>query len=200
MLHKSALRRLCGAVAAAFLAIQAVGVAQAAEGYAVFAQRLLTHPPAGASIAPDIEATILAATNAYRASKGLPALKPAPAHLRMAARAQAMDLLQSASMGHTSSNGYGFASRMRALQPGNMVLPVMAENAARQRKPGLSDGQKARDIVQQWINSGGHRRNLANRSYVTIAVGAVKRGEDVYAVQIFAGPAVKTNMFFNDAQ
>lgn len=173
------------------------GPGQAAEGYAALVQRVNANPPGGVAFMPDVEAAILAGTNAYRRSKGLPALKPADENLVQAARAQALDLLQTGSMGHTSSDGRNFESRMRALNPGQMFLPAMAENAARQRKPGLSDMEKANDIVQQWIKSGSHRRSLANRSYVSVAIGAVKRGDHIYAVQIFMGPKVKTNMNLN---
>jgi uncharacterized protein YkwD len=63
----------------------------------------------------------------------------------------------------------------------------------------LSDMERAQNIVQQWIKSPGHRRNMANRSFTVIAIGAVKRGDQIYAVQIFSGPTVKTNMTFGNA-
>lgn len=171
--------------------------ATARETYQAFVTRMLAAPPAGAAVETDIEGAILSATNSYRIKKGLKPLQRDHTRLTDAARAQAMDLLATGTMGHASSTGFGFESRMRALHPGQMFLPAMAENAARQRKPGLSDMAKAADIVQQWINSSGHRKNLASRSYVTVAIGAVKRGDEVYAVQIFSGPDVRTNMNLN---
>jgi uncharacterized protein YkwD len=170
----------------------------ARETYTEYANRILASEDGGTLVRPDLEAAVLRATNAYRASKGLAALKPVKAKLLLAARAHAMDLLLNAEMGHTSSTGHGFESRMRAFYPGQLALPTMAENAARLRNAQLADAAKAQRLVAQWIGSSGHRRNMTNRSYTTIAIGVVSRGDDVYAVQIFSGPQVKTNMFGNN--
>jgi uncharacterized protein YkwD len=172
-----------------------VSAAEARETYVQFAERLLAQPPESAEVRPDVEAAILRATNSYRASKRYPALKAADEKLLKAARAHAMDLLASSAMGHTSSTGYGFESRVRAFYDGQMVLAPMAENAARLRNSKLLDAEKAQALVQQWIKSPGHRKNLVNRTYTSAAIGVVMRGDDVYAVQIFSGPTVKTNLF-----
>lgn len=134
------------------------------------------------------------ATNAYLKANGLLPLKKAEETLLTAARAQAMDLLIQGGMGHVASTGHDFEARMRAFHPGQMFLSPMAENAARLRNTDLSDSAKAQALVQQWIESSGHRKNMINRTYVNIAVGVVSRGKDVYAVQIFSGPVVKTNL------
>jgi uncharacterized protein YkwD len=172
-------------------------VAQARETYVAYATRILESPPDGAGVSADIEAMVLRATNAYRAEKGLPALKPASGVLKQAARAHAMDLLLQGGMGHTASTGHDFGSRIRAFHEGQMFLAPMAENAARLRKSKLSGAAQAQALVKQWIGSSGHRRNMTNRTYVTMAVGVALRGEDVYAVQIFSGPTVKTNLIGN---
>jgi uncharacterized protein YkwD len=183
------------AVAVALLLIfvnQHQGLAR--ETYVQFAGRLLGAPPAGVKIRPDLEAAVLLGTNGYLSSKGLKPLRPASEILLQAARAQAMDLLLQGGMGHVSSNGYDFESRIRAFHQGQMFLAPMAENAARLRNSDLSDSAKAQALVQQWVTSSGHRKNMVNRTYMTMAVGVVSRGKDVYAVQIFSGPVVKTNM------
>jgi uncharacterized protein YkwD len=168
--------------------------ALARETYSQYAERILAQPPEGAEVRPDLEVAVLRATNAYLSSEGLKPLKKADEILLKAARAQALDLLQQGGMGHISSTGHNFESRMRAVHPGQMFLSPMAENAARLRNTELSDSAKAQALVQQWIKSQGHRKNMVNRTYVTIAIGVVSRGKDVYAVQIFSGPTVKTNM------
>jgi uncharacterized protein YkwD len=179
---------------ALLLIVFPAGFAQARETYVEYAKRILAEPPEGAAIRPDLEAGVLRATNAYLATKGLKPLKPATETLQTAARAQAMDLLSQGGMGHVSSNGYNFESRVHAFFPGQMFLSAMAENAARLRNSSLSDSAQAQALVQQWITSASHRKNMTNRTYVMIAVGVVSRGNDIYAVQIFSGPAVKTNM------
>lgn len=166
----------------------------ARETYAHFAERIVSQPPEGVAIRDDLEAAVLRATNAYRATKRLTPLKPANETLQLAARAQALDLLQEAAMGHIASTGHDFAARMHALHPGQMFLPVMAENAARLRNTKLNDAEAAKALVEQWIKSPDHRKNMSNRSYVTVAIGVAKRGHDIYVVQVFSGPTVKTNM------
>jgi uncharacterized protein YkwD len=177
-----------------------VSESHARETYQQFSQRLLATPPKGSVIKPDLEVAILMATNSFRKSKGLRALKPASEELRNAARVQAMDLLDMGKMGHVASTGHDFAARMRALRPGQMILPVMAENAARQTKKKLSSAENASSLVQQWITSASHRRNMADASFVTIAIGVVQRGDVVYAVQIFSGPDVKTNFMMQSSE
>lgn len=105
-----------------------------------------------------------------------------------------MDLLGQGGMRHVSSGGHAFESRIRALKPGQMFLPSLAENAARLRNSSLSDASKAQALVAQWVKSTSHRKNMVNRTYVTVAIGVVSQDDDVYAVQIFSGPEVKTNM------
>jgi uncharacterized protein YkwD len=178
------------------IAMMATGLpAHARDTYGQYAQKLLSNPPDGANIRTDLEAKVLNATNSYRASQGLPALKPASKTLLFVARAHAMDLLVNASMGHTASTGHGFESRIRALSGGQMALAAMAENAARVRNSSLSEDQRASRLVQMWVGSSGHRKNLVNKSYTAIAIGVAVRGDDVYAVQVFTGPTVKTNMW-----
>jgi uncharacterized protein YkwD len=170
------------------------GVAQARETYVQYAERIIANPPGGAEVRSDLEAAVLRATNAWRSSKRLPPLKPAKGVLQVAARAHAMDLLSMGVMGHTSSTGHDFGSRMRAFKPGQMFLAAMGENAARLRKSKLSDSEKAQALVAQWVKSSSHRKTMGDRTYVAMAVGVVSLGDTVYAVQIFTGPEVKTNM------
>jgi uncharacterized protein YkwD len=169
-------------------------VVAAQETYVQYANHLVTSPPDGASFSPSLEGAILAAANAYRRSQGYSVLKPASAKVAFAARAQAMDLLVQGRVGHVSGNGYNFESRMRALKPGVMNLPAMGENAARSTRHGLSDAETAAYIVQQWIKSSAHRKAMVSRDYLTVATGVARRGEDTYAVQIFVGPEVKSNL------
>ncbi len=190
---KSSRRNSIGLCLALLLLVGAPNV-EARETYVAYATRILAEPPGGAEIREDLEAAVLRATNSYRASKKYSALQPADKILQKAARAHAMDLLAQAAMGHTSSTGHGFESRIRAFHDGQMILAPMAENAARLRNSKLSDAEKAQALVQQWIKSSGHRKNMINRTYTSVAIGVVTRGNDVYAVQIFSGPKVKTNL------
>jgi uncharacterized protein YkwD len=168
--------------------------ALARETYVQLANRLVDQPPNGAVVRTDLEAMVLRATNSYRATLKLPPLKPGNAILMLGARAHAMDLYAQQGMGHVSSGGHDFESRMRALNKGQMFLAPMAENAARLRNTSLSDAKQAQALVTQWVKSSGHRKNMVNRTYMTVAIGVISQGEDVYAVQILSGPEVKTNL------
>ncbi len=147
----------------------------------------------GTRFRPDLELVVERLVVAYRKDQGAGGLRVALS-LRAAARAQAMDLALHSMMGHLSSTGLGFDSRMRVVKGGAIFLPAMGENAARVRSGGPANASKAAKLVQQWIGSSGHRRNMVNRSYVAVATGVVQKGDQLYAVQIFTGPEVNTNL------
>lgn len=167
----------------------------ARETYAAFVARITQSLPDGASYRDDLEQVLLTSANAYRADKGLRPLKAGGGMLAAAARAHAADMMLNGFVGHTSSTGAGFESRMRALHPGVLMLPRMAENAARERSNGNADEAKARKLFQQWVKSSAHARTLRSRDYVSVATGVVEKDGKLFAVQIFEGPKLKTNMF-----
>ena len=165
----------------------------AQETYVHLANRLNELPPNGVTFSPSLEVGLLKAVNAYRRSQGVNALQPADGPLHRAARAQAMDLLGQGRVGHTASNGFGFESRMRAIHNGQL-LPVMAENAVRSTRNGLSDPEIVGYLMHQWRNSPPHRKAMLSRDFVSVATGVARRGHVVYAVQVFSGSPVKTNI------
>lgn len=190
-----ATRRMFATGLLAALATAAAKPVLARETYAAFVARINQSLPGGASYRDDLEQVLWQAANAYRSSKGLKPLKRANEILAAAARAHAADMMMNDFVGHTSSSGAGFESRMRALHPGAMMLPRMAENAARERSKGPPDDAKAQKLFQQWVHSGPHARTLRSRDYISVATGVAERDGKLYAVQIFEGPQLKTNMF-----
>ena len=116
----------------------------------------------------------------------IPAGEPA---LRDAARAQAIDMMLNGYVGHKASSGHEFDSRMRAfLGSPIMMMPRMAENAARDTQKGEADAGKARRLFQQWVESRPHRKTLLNGGYKFVSTGVVQRGNKIWAVQIFFAP------------
>jgi uncharacterized protein YkwD len=92
-------------------------------------------------------------------------------------------------VGHKSSSGHEFDSRMRAfLGSSIMMMPRMAENAARDTQKGEVDVGKARRLFQQWVKSRSHRKTLLNSGYKFVSTGVVQRGNKIWAVQIFFAP------------
>lgn len=166
----------------------------ARETYTAFAARMVAQAQSEHDVRADLEAELVQLANRYRASKHLPILRVDNAN-QAAARAHAMDMMLGNFMGHVASTGHDFDSRMRALRGGGMmVLPAMAENAARVSKPGLVDNVMAAGLFQQWVKSPPHRHALLSRDYVAVATGVVSKGGVLYADQIFVGPQVQTNM------
>lgn len=165
----------------------------ARETYVQASTRLAAQAVAENLVRADLEAELFRLTNAYRAAKGLPALAVDSVMLNEA-RAHALDMLNQGRVGHVASTGHNFESRMRALRPGTMVLPIMGENAARVSKPGDVNTAMAASLFQQWVKSPPHRKAMLARDFVKLAVGAVSKGGTLYADQIFTGPEVKMNM------
>jgi uncharacterized protein YkwD len=180
--------------AAIVVLMAGTGVVAARETYGAFVARMAEAPPAGETYRPDLEATLLTAANDYRAGRGLPPLKNDPS-LLAAARAHAADMAAGDFVGHRASTGQDFEGRMHALFPGQMMLPMMGENAARDRSHGPADGAKALRLFQQWVKSPPHARTLRARDFVAVATGVVERNGVLYASQIFVGGALHTNMF-----
>jgi uncharacterized protein YkwD len=186
---------VAGCMALCLLGFAAPG-AGARETYASFVARVNAGLPAGENFRPDLEKLLLQLANSYRASKGLPALKAAP-DLTPAARAHAADMAEHDFVGHRASLGQEFEGRMRALNPGVMMLPMMGENAARERSAGPADAAKAKKLFQQWLDSPSHARALRSRDFAFSALGVVEREGKLFADQIFRGPQVHTGILGN---
>lgn len=159
-----------------------------AKTYRETALASLRNLPADARLRADLEAAIAGQANAYRKSKGIASLQ-ASSRLRDAARAQAVDMMLNGYVGHKSSSGHEFDSRMRAFVGNSlMMMPRMGENAARDTQKGDADEGKARRLFQQWVDSRPHRKTLLNSSYKFVSTGVVQRGNKIWAVQIFFAP------------
>lgn len=108
---------------------------------------------------------VFALTNAERAEAGCkPLTRDAVAG--KAAQRYAQQMSRSGELSHTGSDGSNFVERMRAAghdDPG-------AENIAK--------GQdSAAEVVQQWMDSPGHRENILDCSLTTLGVGHTDEGD-----------------------
>ena len=154
-----------------------------AEPYQQFAARMV----ASGQFRSDIEKLVFQKLNAYRVSQGRAPLAFEPS-LTFGARAHAQDMATHSFMGHRSSNGYDFPSRMSALIPNRGQLPDMGENAADTVMTGLSADAIAEKLTQMWIHSAGHRFNMVSRNFTKAAVGVAIVGNKAYGDQLFQGP------------
>ncbi|MGI9481416.1 MAG: CAP domain-containing protein [Hyphomicrobiales bacterium] len=149
----------------------------------------MTQLPAGSRVRPDLEAYLNQLASSARKRAGRKPLK-ASNKLNGAARGQAADMLLGNYVGHHSRSGYRFSARFAAYA-GKDFQGRHGENAARDRHRGAVNKAKAKRLFNQWMNSGGHRRNLLNRSYAYVSTGAIQKGNHLYAVQIFWEPGQK---------
>ncbi len=159
----------------------------AAKTYVEIARDMLKNLPGDARIRDDLETELLVQANAYRAGRGVGALKPSKL-LQEAARAQAADMMLNNFVGHRSSSGYEFDSRVRYFLGNPAQIPQMAENAARDTQEGDADTGKADRLFQQWVHSAPHRKSLINSGYMFVSTGVVQRGNRIWAIQIFFAP------------
>jgi uncharacterized protein YkwD len=164
-----------------------VPVTVRAETYVQFAKGLVSSLPTDSQFRDDLENQLAKEANSFRSGKGVKPLT-ASKQLQLAARAHAVDMMLNNFVGHRSSRGQEFDSRMSAFLGGGrpmMMLPRMGENAARDTQKGEANSAKASRLFQQWVDSRPHRKALLNGSYRFVSTGVVQRGNKIYAVQIF---------------
>lgn len=158
--------------------------AQASAAYRAYAEQLAKEPPGTVIIRPDLEALFDTLAQRTRAEKKRKPLTSSW-QFKIAARAQAIDMVLGDYVGHKSLKGHSFHARFAAFAENPDRYPARGENAARERSSGAPGEAKARRLFDQWLRSGGHRRILLNRSYNHVSSGVVQKGNHLYAVQIF---------------
>jgi hypothetical protein len=133
-----------------------------------------------------VESLVIDGTNRYRASQGLGTVSPNP-RLEQAARAFANQLADGGAFSHDSG---GTTPEIRIRRAGYREC-VVAENLARRYDTaGYTTRDLAQKLVQGWIDSPGHRRNMLEADALETGVAVVSRRRDRYeeffAVQLFA--------------
>jgi Cysteine-rich secretory protein family len=142
-----------------------------------------------AVLTPDIaktEMAIIELTNVFRAEQKLAPVTPNPA-LTAAARAFAKFLAASDMFSHTA-DGRQPADRVKAA--GYSYCRTAENLALNLDSRGFETAQLARDAVEGWKNSPGHRKNLEAPHVTEIGVGIAKSKNDekYLSVQLFGRP------------
>ena len=115
-----------------------------------------------------LERSVVEAVNAVRAAHGLRPLTVSRG-LRAAAYGHTNELVAAGLFQHESPDGTSFDRRIRrAYPPRGFSSWSVGENLVFGSAPFSAD-----DIVKAWLDSPPHRRNLLNRSWREIGVGAV---------------------------
>ncbi|MEV0388817.1 CAP domain-containing protein [Nonomuraea sp. NPDC050643] len=128
------------------------------------------------SVGTAAENEVVRLTNAERAKGGCDPLKH-DAKLRKAAFGHSADMAKNDYFDHDSRDGRDMTDRIRAT---GFTGSAWAENIAM--------GQRsAAAVVESWMDSAGHRRNIMDCSYTFIGVGAAKDSQgQIYWTQDFA--------------
>jgi len=155
-----------------------------ASDYRSYATALVRSLPEGAQIRPDLESYLDKLASTYRLANGRKSVA-ATELMRIAARAQAADMMLSGVSGHRSRNGESFHRRFGSFVADIDLYRARGENAASERHKGPVDKAKAKRLFELWLGSRGHRQNLMKRDYEFVSTGAVQRGDELWAVQIF---------------
>jgi len=131
----------------------------------------------------DLERKIFRFTNEVRRRHGVPPLTW-ESSLRDVARAHSADMLRRNYFSHVNPEGKSPHDRICKAYP--YPLSMTGENiwSGTGHDPGDST-RLARQIVNNWVSSAGHRQNLLNPKFTDIGVGVAARGRDVRATQAF---------------
>lgn len=143
---------------------------------------------------PKVEAAILEMTNAYRAQEGRGAVSVNVA-LQKAARQYAEHLARGKDFSHTAD---GREPAERAKSAGYRMCQIAENLSLNLDSRGFEARALARQAVEGWINSPGHRANLVAPSVTEIGI-AVARAVDQHpkyvTVQLLARPQSLTLTF-----
>ncbi|WP_338079530.1 CAP domain-containing protein [Aquibacillus halophilus] len=120
----------------------------------------------------DFQNEVVRLTNEARQQNGLPSLSP-DIELTKVAQAKSEDMETNNYFSHTSPT---YGSPFDMLAQFGIDYMTAAENIA-------SGQQSAEAVVEMWLNSPGHRKNILNESVTHIGVGHAQNGN--YWTQLF---------------
>ena len=139
---------------------------------------------AASAFAQDVEAQILKLVNAERIHEGLGALA-SDAKLAGIARAHSADMLNKGYFSHTNTAGCGSSCRVTNA---GYAWRATGENIYTMEGYDMSASETARQMVDGWMKSSGHRANILNSSYTNHGIGLAVSGKTIYATSVFALP------------
>ena len=151
-----------------------------ATGWSCTPGRQPSRPPSGDRIA-EIEWHILFLTNQRRMWQKLPQLEASPA-LADVARAHSRDMLSRDFFNHINPDG---ANPRDRVQKHGLAFAGVAENIYSTRNGTMDPAELASIMVDGWMNSPAHRRNILERSLGYLGVGVAMSDTQVLATQLF---------------
>jgi uncharacterized protein YkwD len=136
----------------------------------------------------ELERRIFLLTNEARRKNHLPPLDWDKS-LAAKARDKSDDMLKKNYFSHTSPEGKTIKDRIQEEKPASYrTISRIGENIYMGSRFDYTVDIKtqARMIVDGWMTSPGHRKNMLDPRYTHIGIGVAARGKDCYATQIFA--------------
>ena len=136
----------------------------------------------------ELERRVFQLTNEARRKNGLPSLD-SDNDLAVKARAKSADMLTNNYFSHTNPEGKTLKDRMQEEKPASYrTISRIGENIYMGARFDYSVDVKtqARMIVDGWMTSPGHRKNILDPSYTHMGVGVAAKDKMCYATQIFA--------------
>lgn len=137
----------------------------------------------------ELERRIFQLTNEGRRKNGLPSLDWDNG-LSVKAREKSDDMLTNNYFSHTSPDGKTLKDRFQEEKPAAIRnISRIGENIYMGARLDYATDVKtqARLIVDGWMTSPGHRRNILDPNYTHIGVGVAAKDKMCYATQVFAG-------------
>ena len=135
----------------------------------------------------DFELQIWQLTNVEREKAGLPLLKYEDGLHRLAKR-QSVNMHEYSFFAHKDPFGDEVEGRKDKYYP-QLIIVSIGENLGRFENS--SGSFQAREVVDAWMSSPGHKRNILDKDYTHIGVGVEAIGGLLYATQVFAAPLAK---------
>ena len=137
----------------------------------------------------ELERRIFQLTNEGRRKNGLPALDWDNS-LAVKAREKSDDMLTNNYFSHTGPDGKTLKDRFQDEKPASIRnISRIGENIYMGARLDYATDVKtqARLIVDGWMTSPGHRRNILDPQYTHLGVGVAAKDKMCYATQVFAG-------------
>jgi uncharacterized protein YkwD len=145
------------------------------------------HPGTRASLFSlmGVEEAVFAMTNDLRRRNGLPVFLKDES-CRDAARGHSADMFARNYFDHADPEGRSVKERL----PGNPAIRLWGENIWTGRGYDPRQTQYlAHKIMDSWMNSPGHRKNILSPGYTHLGVGVITDHQEVKATQVFIGVA-----------
>ena len=123
------------------------------------------------------ELEVIRLVNIERQKEGLQPLKENP-ELSRIAKIKSQEMKDKGYFSHTSPT---YGSPFDMMKSFGITYTAAGENIARGQKTPAA-------VVQGWMNSSGHRRNIMNPNFTEIGIGCVTGGNGPYWTQMFIRP------------